>query len=53
MIATSELPEEIKESCRQTKGSKLRPVSLKMIDDSEVEIAIMLVDLKAGEKKVI
>jgi hypothetical protein len=46
MIEASELPEEVKESWRQTKGSKFRPVSLKMIDDSEVEIACMLVDLK-------
>ncbi len=52
MIEASELPEEVKEAWRQTKGSKFRPVSIKMSNREEVEVACQLTDLKAGKKKL-
>jgi len=46
MIEASELPGEIKEAWRQTKGSKFRPISIKMSDKADVQIACQLVNLK-------
>ena len=45
-IEKSDLPEIIKESWRQTEGKTFRPVSIKMEQEEDIDLACKLIDLK-------